>query len=288
MFAHSCPDLTAWWPAGFLNEFAQAGAFGVDLFFVLSGFLITGILLDSAESPNYFRNFYARRVLRLFPVYYGYLLLVMIVLPSMHRILRVSMPDYSGNWWWYLTYFTNWKPNFAAPDPQLGHFWSLAVEEQFYIVWPALLLFAGCRRLVYVCVALVLSATVLRCVWSAEGVFWNQIYRLTVTRWDTIAMGAMAALAVRTNFGAMRKWVGFLAVGGLGIFLAIVWWSGGPEWFRPSIQTFGSTSASVGFTGIVLYAATTRSGVLYGLLRQPLLMSLGKYSYFIYVTHLLS
>jgi peptidoglycan/LPS O-acetylase OafA/YrhL len=119
-----------------LSEF---GAYGVDLFFVLSGFLITGILLETKESPKYFSSFYARRFLRLFPVYYGYLLVVALIFPALHHAIRTSMTDYGGGWGWYLAYCSNWKPGHGASDPCLGHFWSLAVEEQFYLLWPAMI-----------------------------------------------------------------------------------------------------------------------------------------------------
>jgi hypothetical protein len=109
---------------------------GVDLFFVLSGFLITGILLDSRESHGYFRTFYARRVLRIFPLFFAYLFLVLVV-------FRYAWIWYSGrdlwsatNPWWYFSYLLNWKPDHGYNDLYLGHLWSLAIEEQFYLVWP--------------------------------------------------------------------------------------------------------------------------------------------------------
>ncbi len=155
----------------------------------------------------------------------------MTLVPWMHRALHTTMPDYSGNWWWYFTYITNWKANFAAPDLYLGHFWSLAVEEQFYVVWPTVVLLLARRRLAWACAALIISATILRCVWSAQGVYWNQIYRLTVTRWDTMAMGALCALALRSE--SARNWAYrsapiLMAVGG-SVFVTIAVKAGGPE-----------------------------------------------------------
>jgi len=285
---HAMPDLSPQWRYGFvLTRAVSAGPFGVDLFFVLSGFLITGILIAAREKVHYFKNFYARRVLRLFPVYYAYLLVLMFVIPLIHRALHTSMEEYSGPWWWYLAYFCNWKPNFGWRDAGLGHIWSLAVEEQFYLIWPTIVLLAGRRRLPWVCGALILSATALRCVWSAQGATWNQIYRLTVTRWDTMAFGALAALAVRSEswLPIAKRWAPRLMLGGTVIFCALAIYAGGPDWSRAPIQTVGSTFASLAFTGLVLFAATAQAGPLHRLLRRPLLLAMGKYSYFIYVVH---
>src|SRR5690349_12365341 len=132
-----------------LRTLSEFGAYGVDLFFVLSGFLITGILLDTRDSANYFRTFYARRFLRLFPIYYGYLLVIALVLPALHHAVRTSMEDYGGSWGWYLAYLSNWKAGHGASDPFLGHFWSLAVEEQFYLLWPAMIFLVPRRMLAY-------------------------------------------------------------------------------------------------------------------------------------------
>ena len=197
---HAWPDFSPEWRGGAtLNLLASAGPFGVDLFFVLSGFLITGILLDARERPHYFRNFYARRTLRLFPVYYLYLLIIATVLPLFHRAIHTSMPDYHRLVVVVPLYFGNWKANWGWGDPWLGHIWSLAVEEQFYLVWPTVVLLAGRRRLWPICLAIIAGATVLRCVWAADGVAWNQIYRLTITRADTMAYGALGALALRSD-----------------------------------------------------------------------------------------
>jgi len=146
-------------------------------------------------------------------------------------------------------------------------------------------LLAGRRWLAWVCVALIAQATALRFHWSAQHVVWNQIYRLTITRWDTMALGALGALALRSGHWRPRasQSVPYLLWGGLIGFVGVAILAGGPEWARPEIQTYGASLASVAFLGMVLGAATRESY----LLRRPLLVMLGKYSYFIYVVHLL-
>jgi peptidoglycan/LPS O-acetylase OafA/YrhL len=285
---HFCPTLrSGTLTARLVNEGAAFGAFGVDLFFVLSGFLITGILLDTAGRPDYYKNFYARRILRLFPIYYCYLLLLIFAVPLFERLSGIEMRRYSDGWMWYLTYFANWKPNFAVGDAYLGHFWSLAVEEQFYLIWPTVVLLSG-RRLPAVCALLIAGAVSLRCVWAADGVYWNQIYRLTITRCDTMAMGALAAFALRSprwRPRAIRLAPWCIAAGALG-FLALALWAGTTAWESRLIQSAGAFAAAVAFAGIVTHVAAG-APALARWLDRPALIACGKYSYCMYVIHMI-
>jgi peptidoglycan/LPS O-acetylase OafA/YrhL len=129
----------------------EGGWIGVDLFFALSGFLITGILLDTRGTKGYFRNFFARRILRIFPLYYGVFVLLLLLTPFLHlqwhpgHLLYLV---YLGN----IAYLVNTGLGKIVPDVSLIHFWSLAVEEQFYLIWPCVIFFiTSRRRLVWVC-----------------------------------------------------------------------------------------------------------------------------------------
>ena len=120
-----------------LYNFMQNGWIGVDLFFVLSGFLITGILLDAKGHDHYFRNFYARRALRIFPLYYGFLFLWFWVTPALIS-LAPNGPFTQGRdaqlWFWtYMSNNLSIVPGAVVPRG-LNHFWTLAVEEQFYLI----------------------------------------------------------------------------------------------------------------------------------------------------------
>ena len=121
-----------------LTKLTALGQTGVDLFFVLSGFLITGILLDARGKQNALKVFYFRRVLRIFPLYYAYLIVAFLVLPAFHAASHVT---YSNQWWFWF-YCQNIQATFAASFPTTGpgHFWSLAVEEHFYLIWPFIVL----------------------------------------------------------------------------------------------------------------------------------------------------
>src|ERR1700722_19675697 len=119
---------------GFLQQIRGTTYCGVNLFFALSGFLITGILLDTLDRPRYFQMFYARRSLRIFPLYFGFLLVLLLLTRPLHF-------SWSGWQYFYLTYTANlalWRTHIPLQLSffNITHFWSLQVEEQFYLLWP--------------------------------------------------------------------------------------------------------------------------------------------------------
>jgi peptidoglycan/LPS O-acetylase OafA/YrhL len=184
---------------GVVDLFANMGWAGVQLFFVLSGFLITGILLDGRGATNQFRNFYARRTLRIFPVYYAFLLLAFVILPWAGLITWSDTIHLERVWDW--TYLVNWVLPFDK-DASFPHLWSLAVEEQYYLLWPLFVVFLRERTLAYVCLALVISAILSRAflVFHYDTEFANHaMYFFTFARWDTLAIGSLLALLVRSD-----------------------------------------------------------------------------------------
>ena len=150
-----------------LKNILAHGWAGVDLFFVLSGFLITGILYDSKGQSNYFRNFYGRRTLRIFPLYYGFLAVVLIglIATATARHWNPSLPQFRNLWSlqpWLWTYTFNIACALGHGSAHLGQLWSLSVEEQFYLVWPLVICFFPRRLLVPTCVTLIIGALALR------------------------------------------------------------------------------------------------------------------------------
>ena len=146
---------SSWVIDGIVTGIARAGWAGVDMFFVLSGFLITGILIKSkGAARRFFGNFYARRALRIFPAYYAFLLLLLLLLPVFDEPgPRGIVLDHLV---WYGTYLTNIfeavRPNLRGDVLFVGHIWSLAVEEQFYLLWPAFVFLFSRRTLMWLCV----------------------------------------------------------------------------------------------------------------------------------------
>src|SRR5208337_5027606 len=125
-------------PVYYLRWYVGLGWMGVDLFFVISGFLITGILMDTRTAGNYFSGFYARRILRIFPVYYLLLISVIVAETLLNNPRVTNSLPLPADRWLYFCYLMNWLKLWKGQygENYLGHCWSLAVEEQFYLVWP--------------------------------------------------------------------------------------------------------------------------------------------------------
>jgi peptidoglycan/LPS O-acetylase OafA/YrhL len=206
------------------------GAYGVELFFVLSGFLITGILYDARNKAHYFRNFYIRRLLRIFPLYYGVLALVFFVAPLIPLLLGPTL-DYLVDrqaWAWLYAVNVYIAKDGAWTFSYLNHFWSLAIEEHFYLFWPLVvfLLAPRPRALIAVSLATALGAMLARLIGSLVGVSWWTTYVLTPFRLDGLALGALLAVMARQPEGmerlvrALPRIVG--VAGGL-VALTFVW-----------------------------------------------------------------
>lgn len=153
----------------FLQHWAalDCGWVGVQAFFVLSGYLITGILRReraAATPADFFVNFYARRVLRIFPLYFGYLLLLVVVVDVIKPgLLEVLAGIFNPSLPFLLTYTQNfYRIVSGISSPFYSHLWSLSIEEQFYLVWPLVVFLLGPRKLLAVCLALIAAALVIR------------------------------------------------------------------------------------------------------------------------------
>ncbi len=190
---------------------------GVDLFFVLSGFLITSILISTKDCVNYFKSFYLRRALRIFPLYYLFVAFSILVIPQITYLSQLVGHDVGSKQWWYWFYLSNFL---AAKEAALRHLflsptWSLAIEEQFYLLWPFVVWVCSLRWLTLVSAGLILFAALLRVLLFQLDVPANSIYVLTFTRMDTIAMGALVACLLKTpallnKFKVYAPWLLFL------------------------------------------------------------------------------
>ena len=209
------------------SSIAGMGWIGVDLFFVLSGFLITGILFDLRRNPDYFRIFYGRRIVRIFPLYYAALTVFFLVVPMLlthlHHQRAFDVETGTAGKLLAWTYLLNWYEGLKGfqiiPHP-LQHFWSLAIEEQFYLVWPFLVLKLARRRLIQVCFGLMALGLTLKAV-----MYWIHLpiaaYTWTICRADSLAAGAIVALAaaIPVTGRSSLKWARRLA---LPAFCAVV------------------------------------------------------------------
>jgi peptidoglycan/LPS O-acetylase OafA/YrhL len=263
---------------------AELGWTGVDLFFVLSGFLITGILYDSRHKPNFFKNFYARRALRIFPLYYTALVLVILMTPL---LVRLELQG-TANPAWISIYATNfvisWKG--AGAFGVLDHFWSLAVEEHFYFVWPAVVFFLSRKKVMMVAVASFLIAPALRILTMDGGAELPVAsYMATPMRMDSLAAGAFIAMLVRGPSG-MKNLVRpamILACMAFVVFFSMVLFRNSKSHQDLLIGTMGLSVLWVFFSSVLILALNWKP--LESTMKLPVLRWFGKYSYGLYVWH---
>lgn len=265
---------------------------GVDLFFVLSGFLITGILYDAKGARNFFSSFYIRRVLRIFPLYYAMLIAAVFIVPALAPV-DPKLSDLTAHQSWLWMFSANlligWKQIwfFDSPYVSLGHFWSLAVEEHFYFLWPLAVFFLDRRWLMRLCILAIGGALIFRLGLLAQGATSTPLYVLTWCRMDSLATGALLALLARGPAGiaAMVRpaWVVLIAAG---TALAVMGLRhGGRLMSHDTVAvTWGFSLLAAFFGAMLILAVAARPASLGGrFFSCRFLRFFGKYSYALYV-----
>jgi peptidoglycan/LPS O-acetylase OafA/YrhL len=258
---------------GWFAHIAGVGWSGVDLFFVLSGFLITGILYDIKESPTYFRSFFARRILRIFPLYYGLLIVVFGIIPLVAPSLAAEAQPVADRQGWLWAYGANFCLAREGPGSltagwcRLSHFWSLAVEEHFYLVWPLVVYLLGRRSLLYFCGAVMVVALTLRValVWAGRSPM--AIVVLTPCHMDTLALGAFVALAARGpgGLGPFRRAAPLVALTSAALLTALFIRNRGLEPMQdPLTQTAGYSLVALFCAALLVLTVTAPPGASWG------------------------
>ena len=265
-----------------INKGFEFGWVGVDLFFALSGYLITGILFDSRRKDGYLKAFFGRRVLRIFPLYFCFLagltFFAALIAPSLadsRRFLHLE-----GWYWLYGVNFLvashgDWN---AAPF-DTGILWSLAIEEQFYLIWPFVVWKSSRTTLVQLCAALIACACLLRIVLRWHGVSPPAIYALTPARMDVLLVGALAALLVRgpSSRDQLRGYMRSALAVGVGLLALSVIADRGVTGNGRVMQTLGFTGIALCAFAVILMTRTMApDGRLRTLLRSRVLMFFGE------------
>ena len=279
----------------FLNGYRfRLGWTGVDLFFVLSGFLIGGILLEVRDSPNYFKTFYARRFFRIIPLYYAWISIYVVLSVAGRNFLAArvgSVQKIDISIFAHLLFLQNFR-DFLKSTVSFWWFsstWSLAVEEQFYLVAPLLVRYMPKRTLALVLVLVAFGAPILRFAirdrFSAGP--WLA-YRLMPCRADSLAVGVLAALL--WNNPKARAWLETHAALLYGLFailfagVAYLWrWDSDPLF--PLTQTAGYTWLALFFAVWLLLVLSRRASPLSAFMRMGFLREIGGVSYCIYIIH---
>lgn len=255
------------------------GAAGVDFFFVLSGFLITDILLKSRGRPHYFSTFYINRSLRIFPLYYATLLLLLVILPWLGKSeIRDGLEGHPVHLWLYTTNLSvSWENAWVFGS--LDHFWTLAIEEQFYLIWPLMVCWLAPQRLIRSCWVLFFSFAALRIGCSLGGIGNEAERAFTLFRLDGLLLGSIGAILVHeskpiiANFRLLRRLFAFA-------FAAYI-----------ASLALGEKDLTLRYTIVALVAillllqtlASPASSLERKFFEHRALRSLGKYSYAMYV-----
>lgn len=273
--------------SGWVTQLFELGTHGVELFFVLSGFLITGILLDTRGQANQLRNFFVRRGLRIFPLYFLAVVICVWLIPQLASTIGASSieqafapaRDQQFYLWCYLTNVQMSVVDAWCFGP-LDHFWSLAVEEHFYLLWPLAIVFCRSRWLLWSTLVLAICCVISRTAWLALGGTATAAEVLTVWRCEGLLMGACIAMLVRLPtqawHGAARitRWA-WIPVAIVAIALDAT--------DRRILMVNTTLWSAVWFCLLLNLAASPPAGWLSRFFRGSWLRSMGKLSYGMYV-----
>ena len=263
----------------FLKKISVFGQTGVTLFFVLSGFLITRILLQTKFKEGFFKSFYMRRSLRIFPLYYLFLFMFYFIIPVFTGGEFVPFDQQA----FYYLYLQNFATTFHWESSGPGHFWSLAVEEHFYLFWPLIVFFTDIKKLKSVIWGIVIAAFILRMIMVNQN---YEVFYFTFTRFDSLAIGALLALLeIKQKFKPQNtKWfIALLAAIFIPTIIIWVFLTGiGTKWVQ--VIKFDLLAFTY-FALIGSLLCLREKNIINRLLKTEFFQYSGKISYGLYVFH---
>tara|TARA_R110001592_G_scaffold27763_26_gene102989 strand:- start:51230 stop:52369 length:1140 start_codon:yes stop_codon:yes gene_type:complete len=264
------------------------GETGVDLFFVLSGFLITGILMDTAQDPRPLRNFYIRRSLRIFPLYYAVLF---VFLAYFFFVFGIDGLDH-GKVWTHLFYLQNWS--FSHNLDQfilLDHTWSLAAEEQFYLIWPLVFLsfYKGRMRGVFLlCAFMIVLSWGLRIVFTDLSQY-KWAYTFTISRLDSLALGALLSVLCaryRDKIKEYHRFLPYVMCAVFAVILIILFAQDTKVESQNAMIRYGLTLFSILYVSLLAYVFLSKDDhIVKRFFSCRALREVGRVSYGMYLFH---
>ncbi len=266
-----------------LIHMTEPGWMGVNLFFVLSGFLITGILLDSKGRSDYFSRFYRRRALRILPAYYA-LLILLAVLSGVHIVAK-HIP------WPFLFISAIYLSNFAdlfGVAVHYGVLWTLAIEEQFYLFWPAVVRLFSRRALGGAAIFICVLCPALRYGYVLVGGDGNAGYTWLCA--DGLAIGALVAVIARTAWAVRARMVKLTGIFfGMSLILVAAGWHAGIATAKTTTGTvFRPVAMNCFFAGVLLLTLLAGTSQWKALVNRPVLQWFGAISYGLYLIHMMA
>lgn len=262
-----------------LNKISIFGQTGVTLFFVLSGFLITRILINSKQNEGYFKTFYLRRSLRIFPLYYMFLGLYYFIFPL---IQGMKIPSFDLQLYYYI-YLQNFAITFDWKAYGPFHYWSLSVEEHFYLFWPFMVYFLSTRHLKTSIFFIILLAMILRFIMVSNDI---GVFYFTFTRFDSLAIGSLLAfIELKGGFSIKNKFR-FLLLLTLLIFPTLFIWTQYTGQGNPILQVFKFTLISTIYFSLIGFVLCIKEDhFLNKILKSDFFVYTGRISYGLYVFH---
>ena len=262
---------------------------GVDLFFVLSGYLITGRLMQTKGLPNYFSRFYRNRLLRIVPLYYVVVIFYLVTVDLFVRRIHLPlMAIYLDHWKSFFLFTANWTfIFFGVPrDISLVPLWSVAVEAQYYLVWPVLIVLTSSKLRLKLLPALILLVFAGRAIaWFLHPLPVESIYFNSLFRFDCFLAGALLYQLHHSKISIPLPWIK------VAVFVLLALQAAGmlavhSAYFGPFFELGGYTLNALLFACLVHLATQLQSGIFYRFLHYPFLRFCGKISYGLYLVHL--
>ena len=262
-----------------IKKISIVGQTGVSLFFVLSGFLITRLLLNSKTHNRYFFNFYIKRILRIFPLYYFFLVLFYFILPLLFKTTFIEL-KYQYFYWIYLQNFAmtfNWASNGPL------HFWSLAVEEHFYFFWPFIIYFFNSKKILLTIFLLIVLSIFTRIILIKNN---YDVFYFTFSRMDELALGALLSLAELKLILQHKNSKFFLLLFFIILIPTIFIWILNNASGNSTLQVFKFVLLAFSLSSLVGYIISAKeSNILKIILCLKPISYTGKISYGLYVYH---